>query len=241
MPPDHPPVRQGEERRVELIRAAIEVFGEAGYAGGRIDEVARRVGIRRPSVLYHFPDKQALYLASISDVVQDISDRVLATENQPGERLEAISDAWVDFVIERPNAARLLLRQMIDATPLPITDTSLPVGRLFASIQAAIDEQAAYDSGKSLDASEFSLILSSTSLVWVAGRNAVKGALGFDTLAPQSMQRHRRTLHSLVRQLLDASHDAAIAPVPEPGSPANPTRNTISETRETVPSSKRST
>jgi len=247
MPPEHPPVRQGEARREELIRAAIEVFGEAGFAGGRIDEVARRVGIRRPSVLYHFPDKQALYFASISDVVHDISDRILATEDQPGERLEAISDTWVDFVIDRPNAARLLLRQMIDAAPLPQLssdldrNTDLPVGKLFASIQAAIDEQTAPDSVKTLDASEFSLILSSTSLVWVAGRSAVKGALGFDTLAPQSIQRHRRTLRSLVRQLLIASHDAAIAPVSEPESPTDPMRRTIAETDEIIPSSKRST
>lgn len=39
---------RGDERRDEVLRVAIDVFGEAGFAGGRIDEVARRVGIRRP-------------------------------------------------------------------------------------------------------------------------------------------------------------------------------------------------
>lgn len=209
MPPAPTSIRTGAVRAREILSVAIDVFGEAGYAGARIDEVAQRVGIRRPSVLYHYPDKQSLYAAAISEVVTDIVDRVLATENQPGERLEMIADAWVDFVIERPNAARLLLRQMIDADPIPIRSTEVPVRDLLRSIQSAIDEQISPKSGKSLDATEFALILSSTSLVWVASRSAVEGALGLDTLSPESIQRHRRTLHALTRQLIAATSDAA--------------------------------
>jgi len=205
------PTRQGAERRQEILKRAIDVFGEHGYAGARIDEVARRVGIRRPSVLYHFPDKQSLYSAAVGDVVTDIVDRVLATENHPGERLEAIADAWVDFVIARPNAARVLLRQMIDADPIAIRSTEAPLRALLVSIQSAIDERAGPETEKTVDVNEFVLILSSTSLVWVASRSAIEGALGLDTLSPQSIQRHRRILHALTRQLLAAA-DEAVTP-----------------------------
>ncbi|MAG29494.1 MAG: hypothetical protein CL908_01215 [Deltaproteobacteria bacterium] len=208
MSPDPPHRRPGEQRRHELINAAIDVFGEAGFAGARIDEVARRVGIRRPSVLYHFPDKQALYSASIEDVVVDIWQRIRSTEQVPGDRLEAIADGWVDFVIERPNAARLLLRQLIDADPLQIPAIDAPIRGLFEVIQRAIEDRTGSATAKRLDATEFSLILSSTSLVWVASRSAVEGALGLDTLSPQAVQRHRRTLHVLIRQLLDAADGA---------------------------------
>ena len=209
MPSEAPSTHHGEDRAQEILRLAIDVFGEAGYAGARIDEVARRVGIRRPSILYHFPDKKSLYSAAISDVVSDIVDRVLAAENHPTERLEAIADAWVDFVIARPNAARVLLRQMIDADPIPIRSTEAPVRDLLRSIQAAIDERVISKDNKTIDATEFALILSSTSLVWVASRSAVKGALGLDTLSPQSVQKHRRTLHALTRQLIAATNEAA--------------------------------
>jgi TetR/AcrR family transcriptional regulator len=212
MPPDSSSTPQGEERRREILSAAIDVFGEAGYGGARIDEVARRVGIRRPSVLYHFPDKQTLYAAAIGAVVRDIVERVVATENGPGERLEAIADAWIDFVIARPNAARVLLRQMIDVDPLPLEDTAEPIRDLLASIQSAIDEQTDPQRTKTLNANEFSLILSSTSLVWVASGRAVEGTLGLDTLAPGAIQRHRSTLHALVRQLVAAANEATIQP-----------------------------
>lgn len=208
MSPELPTTPQGAQRRREILRQAIDVFGEAGYAGARIDEVARRVGIRRPSILYHYPDKQSLYSAAVSSVVTDIVDRVLATEAHPGERLEAITDAWVDFVIAQPNSARVLLRQMIDADPVTIRSTEAPIRALLTSIQSAIDECMDGDSGKSVNANEFALILSSTSLVWVASRSAIEGALGLDTLSPGSIQRHRRTLHALTRQMLAAASEA---------------------------------
>jgi len=209
MPADRDPIPPNEDRAQEILRVAVDVFGESGYGGARIDEVAQRVGIRRPSVLYHFPDKQTLYAAALANVVGDIVDRVLATEDHPGERLEAIADAWVDFMIARPNAARVLLRQMIDAEPIAVRSTEIPVQTLLHSIQAAIDEHSDPTASKTLDAAEFVLILSSTSLVWVASRSAVEGAFGLDTLSPASIQRHRQTLHTLTRQLLAATTQAA--------------------------------
>lgn len=209
MPAQSSSAPASEDRAQEILRVAIDIFGQAGYAGARIDEVAQRVGIRRPSVLYHFPDKPSLYAAAIGDVVTDIVDRVVGTEDRPDDRLEAIADVWVDFVIERPNAARVLLRQMIDTNPIALENTDVPVRRLLASIQSAIDERLDPSVRKSLDATEFALILSSTSLVWVASRSAVEGALGLDTLSPDSVKRHRRTLHALTRQLLTATAEAA--------------------------------
>jgi TetR/AcrR family transcriptional regulator len=201
---------QGEERRQDILSHAIDVFGEAGYAGARIDEVARRVGIRRPSVLYHFPEKRSLYEAAVRNIVEDIVGRVVATESEPRDRLEAIADTWIDFVMTRPNAARVLLRQMIDANPIEMENVQKSVQTLLSSIQAAIQERLGSDNGsKFVDATEFVLVLSSTSLVWVASRKAIEGAFGLDTLSAQSIQRHRRTLHTLIKQLIDATSEAA--------------------------------
>lgn len=202
----------GDDRAAELLGVAIDVFGEAGFAGARIDEVARRVGIRRSSVLYHYRNKSTLYFAAIAHVVSSIADRVRAASDRPGERLGAIADAWIDFVIEEPQAARLLLRQLIDAAPLsPGPESARPesmemaIGQVLEVLQSAIDERAPEGSASPIDATEFALILSSTSLVWVAGRNAVEGTFGFDTLSPAAIRRHRATLHSLIRRLVTAS------------------------------------
>jgi TetR/AcrR family transcriptional regulator len=204
-----------KSRRDEIIGQAIDVFGEHGFVGGRIDDVALRVGLRRPSILYHFCDKAALYGAAIDQVLGELVRRIEAAEASAQERLDSISDAWVDFVIDRPNAARLLLRQMIDSNPQPLQSAELLTRRLIQAIRDAIEDQAGPLAAKELDATELSLVLASTSLVWVASRSAVEGAFGLDTLSPGSIARHRRMLHTLTQQLISARQ--ADAPISPPG------------------------
>lgn len=209
------PSAAGERRRIELLDVAIDVFGRDGFAGGRIDDVARAVGIRRPSVLYHFPDKPTLYFAAITRVVEEVTRRISGAVPRDGDRLAAMVDAWVDFVLERPLAARLLLRQLVDGDPAENASNSIApaVHRLLAVVQSALDERAG-SSGLGpekprIDGAGFSLVLASASLVWVAGRSAVERTLGLDTLSTDAIASHRETLRSLTRQLLAAHRHEA--------------------------------
>ncbi|MDL1951000.1 helix-turn-helix transcriptional regulator [Acidobacteria bacterium ACD] len=62
---DNPPVArpvkaESERTRGDLLVAAARAFGEKGFEGARLAEIAAGAGIRRPSLLYHFPTKEAL-------------------------------------------------------------------------------------------------------------------------------------------------------------------------------------
>lgn len=210
MPPGTPEPRLPPvSRDQEIVCAAIDVFGDAGFAGARIDEVARRVGLRRPSILYHFSDKMRLYEAALTHVVAEIAARLAATESSPIDRLDAIADAWIDFVVERPSSARLLLRQLIDGHEVESGGLLRGVSRILRSIESAISLQLDPAAAKAVDAAEFALILSSASLVWVASQKSVEGALGLDTLAPRSVQRHRSTLRHMIREQISQANEAS--------------------------------
>lgn len=53
------------ERQVEILAAAAEVFGERGYAGGSMREIASRVGVTEPALYRHFPGKRELFVTMV--------------------------------------------------------------------------------------------------------------------------------------------------------------------------------
>jgi AcrR family transcriptional regulator len=54
---------KGRLRREDIIAAAISVYGEAGYHGSSLREIAKRAGITHTGLIYYFPTKEALLAA----------------------------------------------------------------------------------------------------------------------------------------------------------------------------------
>ena len=52
-----------DERRAQLLAAALEVFTQAGYHSAAMDEIADRAKVSKPVLYQHFPSKLDLYLA----------------------------------------------------------------------------------------------------------------------------------------------------------------------------------
>jgi AcrR family transcriptional regulator len=53
------------ERRETILRAAAEVFAEAGYRAARVSDVAARVGVSEPVVFQNFGSKAGLFAAVV--------------------------------------------------------------------------------------------------------------------------------------------------------------------------------
>ena len=77
--PDRRIVR-GEQRRREILRTAVEVFGEQGFRGSSLREIAARVGISEAGLLHHFGSKAGLLTATLEE--RDRRDLVRRTEDE---------------------------------------------------------------------------------------------------------------------------------------------------------------
>jgi AcrR family transcriptional regulator len=70
------PDRPGETSEA-ILKAATEIFSEAGYDGARVDEIARRAGVNKASLYYHIGDKKALYTRVLKNVFGDADARFI--------------------------------------------------------------------------------------------------------------------------------------------------------------------
>src|SRR5690349_8120086 len=62
--------------RLSLLRAAIEVFGEAGFENATTREIAKRSAQNSAAIAYYFGGKTQLYEAMMEHAVAMINDRI---------------------------------------------------------------------------------------------------------------------------------------------------------------------
>lgn len=51
-----------DDRRSEILRVALQTFGQRGYRGTSLAAIAARVGLTAPGLLHYFPSKTALLI-----------------------------------------------------------------------------------------------------------------------------------------------------------------------------------
>ena len=107
----------GERRRSTIVEEAIRQFGTEGYAGASLDSIAQAVGVRKQTILYYFPNKDALLeacLAAAGELVAEEIAAALETPADPELRAEAVIHAvyalaaeWPEFPMFIREAGRL--------------------------------------------------------------------------------------------------------------------------------------
>jgi len=109
-----------DERRAQLLAAALEVFTAAGYHAAAMDEIADRAQVSKPVLYQHFPSKLDLYLAvldlHIDSLVFELQKAISGTKENAA-RVEATVDAYFGFINREGEAFRLLFESDMSVEP----------------------------------------------------------------------------------------------------------------------------
>jgi TetR/AcrR family transcriptional regulator len=97
--------------RKKLLTAARREFARRGLAGARVDEIADRAGVNKQLVYHYFGDKDALYLAVLEWVYEEIraQERQLNLEGLPPQRaIRKLIGSSFDHLARHPDFIVLL-------------------------------------------------------------------------------------------------------------------------------------
>ncbi len=116
-----------QERREQLIDAALGVIVEQGYKGVSIEAIARTAGVTRPVIYDHFPNLAKLLRALIEREEQYALDQLAEvvpdapTGDDPAELFANGVRRFLDAVGSRPDTWRIILLPL-EGTPAIVRD-----------------------------------------------------------------------------------------------------------------------
>jgi AcrR family transcriptional regulator len=141
-----------DERRAQLLAAALEVFTAAGYHAAAMDEIADRANVSKPVLYQHFPSKLELYLAvldvHIDSLVFAIQTAIASTPDN-SSRVKATIDAYFGFIDSEGEAFRLLFESDMSVEP----QVRERLNRMTYDCAAAVSAVISLDTGLPKEAS----------------------------------------------------------------------------------------
>jgi TetR/AcrR family fatty acid metabolism transcriptional regulator len=159
-------------RQAQLVACAIDALAEVGYQQTTVAEVARRAGVSKGVVTYHFPARDDLIWAVVAEVFNSIATHV-------GSQLEAVApetfvagylNAWIAYYREHRREMRVVVEIW--------TNFRDPGGRPHLDARTLGHEQALVESALAAGQGAGRLTDFSPRVMAVSLKSALDGLLG---------------------------------------------------------------
>lgn len=110
--------KMGEQTKEKILQAAQQEFLEKGFDAARVDDIARRAGITKAMLYYHFNTKENIFNEIVKKVVMEVRQEFqvnmsLADRSNPDQFREHLK-SMVAFYQQRQSIIRLVIAEQIN-------------------------------------------------------------------------------------------------------------------------------
>jgi len=152
--------RNPERSRERILRAAFKEFAAKGFAGARVDTIARRASINKRMLYHYFGDKEALFREVLRRKMAERHAWGLATPDAPTESLPY----WFDLACKDRGWVRLLEWEALQFAEGRLIDEERRRNSAREAVQRIIHRQSKGHLSDDFDASQ--ILLAMLALTW---------------------------------------------------------------------------
>ena len=101
-------------RREQILRSAANLFAQFSYRNTDVQKIADELGVAKGTIYNYFPSKRDLFLATVDQVVRDMSASIRAateTIEDPIQRIRVGVRAYLAYFDEHPLFVELLIQE----------------------------------------------------------------------------------------------------------------------------------
>ncbi|AWQ18234.1 TetR family transcriptional regulator [Pantoea ananatis] len=100
-----------EGLKKRIVAGALKIFAEFGMQGARLEQIAEHAQTTKRMVVYHFGNKEQLYIDVLEQVYQQIREHETGLNlaaMEPGQAITKLVEASFDYHVSHPDFIRLI-------------------------------------------------------------------------------------------------------------------------------------
>ncbi len=199
-------LRRPTDTRDRVLQVAQALFAERGYRGTSLRDIAKRIGIKAPSLLHHFPSKQQLYLAVLDKMFESLEDAANAIawgrESRQERMRQAIGDT-IDFIASHPDFVRIMWKEMADESGVGRQVLKRRLPPLFSTaVNFIFRGQRDGEFRAEVDPLHFMWSLNSITIGYFTTAAMVRRLWNMNLLEPAMIERRKREVIDMVERTL---------------------------------------
>ena len=178
-----------------ILLEARHLFAEQGYDSTSLNDIAAGVGIKRASVLHHFPSKEMIYQEVFNTALVEWTERVMAESvldrtDRGWPYVEAILTTAFRFFVQNPEFVAIVRREALDRNSKLGVDLGVALRPMFQQAAAYFESEMDKGTYRRLDPEELLLTGYSALLSYFSDLPFIQGLLDRDPLDPALLDRH---------------------------------------------------
>ncbi|CAB4363725.1 unannotated protein [freshwater metagenome] len=181
--------------RALILAEARKCFADSGYDGTSLNDIAAGVGIRRPSLLHHFPSKEALYEEVFEQLLSDWIERLAGAIGAPetgNRKMELVIGAGFDLFADNPDYVRLMRREALDGGIHLGIDMAAVLRPMFDRAVLFFEREMNSGTFRRQDPAQLLLTGYGALLSYFSDAPFVGGLIDADALSPDVLRRRRQ-------------------------------------------------
>ena len=126
-----------------ILAAAAREFAERGFAGARVDRIARRARVNKAMLYYHFKSKKTLYRTLLLGMFSLVAARlqtIAALDRPPAEKIDLAIAGMADFIQDHTVFPAIMLREVAEGGAHLDRETLRALGAVPAVVARIVQE-----------------------------------------------------------------------------------------------------